>query len=314
MSTIDHRIGFVFRPSDARTALDTIVRAEAAGFGTVWTVMPALNRDTMTIFAAAAVQTERIRLGTAIVPAFTRHPLALVTQVLAIEDLAPGRLRLGIGTSHQRTMIAAYGFDFSKPLSQLRDYLAVLRPALESGKVDHDGPFYTGHGEFPIAPKTPIIVSALRENAWELAGELSDGGMSWITPPRYLAEVARPAMARGAAKVGRQAPPLLAHTFVSASTDRAAVIEAVRANLTYYVTAPFYQRMFAAAGYPLGPGNHASDALIESLTVSGNPKEIRDGLQSRLDSGLDELLIDAVPMINPVDDQAAVFAAISEVD
>lgn len=311
MATIDDRIGFVFRPSDGRTALETISRAEAAGFSTVWTVMPALNRDTMTLFAAAAVRTERIRLGTAIVPAFTRHPLALATQALAIEDIAPGRLRLGIGTSHQRTMIAAYGFDFSKPLAQLRDYIAVLRPALATGKVDHEGLYYTGRADFSTAPGTPIIVSALRENAWELAGELSDGGMSWITPVRYLVDVARPAMARGADRAGRATPPLLAHTFVSASTDRVAVLAAVRANLSYYVTAPFYQKMFAAAGFALGSDNEPPEALLDALAVSGTPEEIRAGLQARLAGGIDELLVDAVPMTNPVDDQNAVFEAIA---
>lgn len=311
MTTIHHRIGFVFRPSDARTALETIVRAEAAGFSTVWTVMPALNRDTMTIFGAAAARTDRIRLGTAIVPAFTRHPLALATQALAIEDLAPGRLRLGIGTSHQRTMIAAYGFDFGKPLAQLRDYLAVLRPALSAGKVEHEGPYYTGRADFATAAGTPILVSALRENAWELAGELSDGGISWITPARYLTDVARPAMSRGAERAGRPVPPLLAHTFVSASTDRAAVLSAVRANLRYYVTAPFYQRMFAAAGFPLDPGSEPSEALLDALTVSGMPDDLRAGLRARLDGGIDELLIDVVPQTDPIDDQTAVFNAIS---
>ena len=78
---LQDRIGFGFRPSDAKTAVEKIVRAEDAGFSTVWAVMPALNRDTPTIFAAAAMRTSSIRLGTSIVTDFTRHPLALVTQV-----------------------------------------------------------------------------------------------------------------------------------------------------------------------------------------------------------------------------------------
>src|SRR5262245_37286852 len=83
---IRERIGVGFRPADARQSLDLIRRAEAAGVETIWTVMNALGRDTPTIFAAAAVQTSRIKLGTAIVPAFTRHPLALATQALTLED------------------------------------------------------------------------------------------------------------------------------------------------------------------------------------------------------------------------------------
>ena len=119
--SIRERLGYGFRPADARSGLDVIGRAEAAGFPTVWTVMPALARDTLTLYAAAAVQTTAIKLGTAIVPAFTRHPVALATQMMTLEDLAPGRFRLGIGTAHQRTMIPAYGLPFDRPLSQLRD-------------------------------------------------------------------------------------------------------------------------------------------------------------------------------------------------
>jgi F420-dependent oxidoreductase-like protein len=310
MARILDRIGFGFRPTDAVSALDKIVRAQEAGFSTVWTVMPALGRDTPTILAAAATRTATIKLGTSIVPAFTRHPLALATQAFAIEDLAPGRLRLGIGTSHQRTMIDAYGFEFSKPLTQLREYLEVLRPALQEAAVDFAGEFYTAHARFPSSAPTAVLISALRENAWELAGELSDGGISWITPATYLASVAKPAMERGAQKANRPVPPLVAHTFVSAREDRHQVRTAVRASLKYYAEAPFYQRMFAASGHPLGAGNAITDKLIDAITVSGSPSEIAEGLQSRLDSGIDELLLDVVPVDDQTAEEDVVFAAI----
>lgn len=311
MTSVQDRIGFGFRPSDAKSAVDKIVRAEAAGFSTAWTVMPALNRDTPTILAAAAMRTSTINLGTAIVPAFTRHPLALVTQTLALEDLAPGRVRLGVGTSHQRTMIAAYGFAFEHPLDQLREYLGVLRSALHEGKVDFEGKYYTAHAKFPNAPMTPLLVSALRERAFELAGELSDGGISWITPSEHLTSVSKLAIARGAERAGRPVPPIVAHTFVSARQDRDSVRKAVRANLRYYVEAPFYQRMFAASGYPLGPGNTVTDELLDALTISGDPGAIADGLRARLASGLDELLIDVVPGDDQTAEEDAVFRIIA---
>ena len=308
--TQQDRIGFGFRPADARSGLEKVARAEAAGFSTAWTVMPALARDTMTIFAAAAVQTTTIKLGTAIVPAFTRHPLALATQAFAIEDLAPGRLRLGIGTSHQRTMIAAYGFEFAKPLTQLREYLNVLKPALREGKVEYDGEFYTAHAAFPAPVGTPIMVSALRKNAFALAGELSDGAISWITPAEYLTTTARANLERGAAKAGRTAPPIIAHTFVSAQTDAKKVRKSLRQALAYYAEAPFYQQMFAAAGFPLGPGNSLPDDLLDALVIYGDPGAIADGLRARLESGLDELLIDVVPGDDQIAEENAVFAVV----
>ena len=306
---LQERIGFGFRPADAVSALEKIVRAEDAGFSTVWTVMPALNRDTPTMLAAAAMRTSTIRLGTAIVPAFTRHPLALVTQVDALEELAPGRIRLGVGTSHQRTMIASYGFEFQHPLAQLREYIEVLRPALHEGEVHYSGEYYTANAKFTIAPKTPILMSALREHAFAMAGEVSDGAISWITPPQYLATTARAALESGATLAGRSAPPIIAHTFISASTDLDRVRNAVRANLALYVTAPFYQRMFAAAEFPLGPDNEPSVELLDAITISGDRSAIAEQIHARLESGLHELLLDVVPD----DDQTAAERAVFDV-
>ena len=304
---VQDRIGFGFVPADARQALDLIARAEAAGVETVWTVMPALNRDTLTIFAAAAVQTERIKLGTAIVPAFTRHPLALVTQMLTLEDLAPRRFRLGIGTSHQRTMIPAYGLPFERPLAQLREYLQVLQPALQEGAVSFSGEFYRSEAKFPVATRTPVLISALRENAFELAGEMTDGAITWLCPIEYVTAVGKPALERGAQEAGRPAPPLVAHVLVSPRTDREAVRTSARGMLGYYAAATFYQRMFAAAGFPLGKENAVPDALIDALVVSGDDAVVADGLRQRLDRGPDEALLSLVPSDDPRADQDALF-------
>src|SRR3954463_793984 len=122
MSSLRNRIGYGFFTTNAAASVDSVVRAEAAGVGPTWAVMPATGRDTLTFLAAAAVKTNRIKLGTSIVPAFTRHPVAMATQMLSLEDLAPGRFRLGIGTAHQ-SMIDIYGEEFKRPLSQLREYL-----------------------------------------------------------------------------------------------------------------------------------------------------------------------------------------------
>jgi alkanesulfonate monooxygenase SsuD/methylene tetrahydromethanopterin reductase-like flavin-dependent oxidoreductase (luciferase family) len=176
--------------------------------------------------------------------------------------------------------------------------------------VDFSGNYYTARAKFPGAPKTPIYMSALRENAFEMAGELSDGGISWITPAEYLSSVSKGAITRGAERAGRPAPPIIAHTFVSARQDREQVRNAVKANLKYYVEAPFYQRMFAAAGFPIGADLAVPDALVDALTVSGSPGEIAAGLRARLESGLDELLIDVVPGDDQTAEEDAVFKVI----
>jgi F420-dependent oxidoreductase-like protein len=290
------RVGIGFAPSNATQAIDLIKRAEGAGVETVWTVMSALGRDTPTLYAAAAVQTTRVKLGTAIVPAFTRHPLALATQMLTLEDLAPGRFRLGIGTSHQPVMRGPYGLPFDHPLSQLREYVQVLRLALQEGAVSFRGDYYqVDEAKLSSAPKTPLLISALRERAFELAGALTDGAISWLCPIDYLVRIARPALERGAQAAGRPAPPLVAHTLVSPRTDRDAVRQTARKMLTSYTGAPFYRRMFADAGFPLGPNDGVGDDLVDALVVSGDDDAIADALRQRLDRGMDELLLSLVP-------------------
>lgn len=293
--SIAGKIGLGFHPTDTAQGLDIITRAEAAGVGTAWTVMSPLDRDTVTMLAAAAMRTNRIKLGTAVVPAFTRHPLGLATQVLVLEDLAPGRIRLGIGTSHERTMVPAYGLPFDRPLSQLREYLQILHPLLQTGSVTFSGDFYRVDATFRVATETPVLISALREHAFELAGAMADGAISWLCPPTYLSDVALPAMRRGAEQTGREAPPLIAHVLVAPSEEQDRVRAAAREVLAYYEIRPFYRRMFAAAGFPLADGETIPDALIDALVISGSDDAIAEGLLQRLGLGADELVVGVVP-------------------
>lgn len=309
------RIGFAFFPRAPLVAVDTIVRAERAGVATAWMVMPATGIDTITLFAAAAERTERIRFGTAIVPAFTRHPLALAAQAVALEGLAPGRLRLGIGTAHARTMVAIYGFDFSRPLAQLREYLQILRPLLQQGAVDFAGAFYTArNASLPAPPGTPVPISALRAPAFELAGELADGALSWLCPPAYLQRVAPPALAAGAARAGRPAPPLIAHVPVALGADRGAVYAAAKQQLAYYAAAPFYARMFADAGHPLDANGGVTDGLLDELLVSGTAEQVAAGLRARLAAGFDELMVSLLPVGDQTLEEDALFEVLTAVE
>lgn len=295
------RVGFAFVPQGSMQAVDLIGRAEQAGVDTVWTVMSALALDTLTIFAAAATRTERIRFGTAIVPAFTRHPLGLATQAAALEGLAPGRLRLGIGTAHARTMVDAYHLDFRRPLSRLREYVEIVRPVLQQGEVHSHGEWYSADATIPNPPGTPVLVSALRAPAFRLAGEMTDGALAWLCPPGYLRRVALPALEAGAAAAGRQRPPLIAHLPVVMTPDRDRAYEAARRQLAYYAAAPFYARMFADAGHPLDAEGRITDGLLDDLLVYGAPDRVAAGLRERLDGGVDEIY----PALLPLDDQRA---------
>jgi F420-dependent oxidoreductase-like protein len=289
--SLRERVGLVTNGPDALTIVRTIVEAEAAGVRQVWSTQGPISVDTLTTFAAVATQTSSIRLGTAIVPTYPRHPLTIVGQALAINDLAPGRLRLGIGPSHRPTMEGVYGFSMVKPLEHLREYLDIVRSALWEGSVDHQGQFFQVKTTLSRTAQIPILISALREGAFKLAGEISDGALPWLCPIPYLLKTALPALQKSAQSTGRPAPPLVGHVLVAVSEDRQAVLNATRAQISRYGQLPFYAGMFADAGFPVSSDGTMSDDLINSLVISGSATAIADQLSSTLASGLDELLV-----------------------
>jgi F420-dependent oxidoreductase-like protein len=272
----------------ARDTAETIVRAEQFGVPAFWlTIGPS---DPMISFAAAAMQTNTIKMGTSIVPTFPRHPLALAMQAVALGQLAPGRFRLGVGPSHRPTMENTWGIPFERPLSHLREYVGVLRPALTTGEVDVDGPRFKVHTRIAAPPHVPVMISALREASFRLAGEIADGAIAWVCPADYLAGLAKPAIADGARTAGRPAPPLIAHCFVVADEDRDAVYEVARQRAGNYPRIPFYASMFEAAGYPEAKDGVLSDRMIDALVVYGNQEQIATGLQAFADAGADEII------------------------
>ncbi|MGI9252237.1 MAG: LLM class flavin-dependent oxidoreductase, partial [Thermomicrobiales bacterium] len=306
------RIGFAFVPQSGPQGVDLIARAERAGVDTAWMVMPAVGLDTLTIFAAAAIRTERIALGTAIVPAFTRHPVCMADQAMALETLAPGRLRLGIGTAHARTMENVFHFDFSRPLSWLREYTEVLLPLLHTGKVSFRGEFYAVDAEISAPTNTPIYHSALRTPAFELAGEMTAGGLAWLCPPDYLRRIALPALQAGADRAGRQRPPLIAHMPIVVTPDRDRAHAVAREQIGYYAAAPFYARMFADAGHPLDSAGRITDGLLDILLVYGTPDAIARKLQERLDGGMDEIYPSMFPLDDKVKEEDTLLGILGE--
>jgi F420-dependent oxidoreductase-like protein len=282
--------------TNAAEAVTAIKAAEDAGVRQVWTTQTMTLPDTLTMFAAAAAQTKSIRVGTAIVPVYPQHPLVLARQALALHDLAPGRLRLGVGTSHRRTVEGVYGLPMESPLEYLHEYVEVLRAALWDGKVDHQGRFLKAKVELPRTPRTPILISALREGAFRLAGRISDGAISWVCPVPYLLDKALPALRAGAEDSNRPAPPLLAHVPVALSNDREAVTAAARKRLGIYGRLPYYAAMFEAAGYAVSPEGGLTGDLIDNLVVRGDEASVAQRLSELLGTGLDELLIMLVPV------------------
>jgi alkanesulfonate monooxygenase SsuD/methylene tetrahydromethanopterin reductase-like flavin-dependent oxidoreductase (luciferase family) len=124
------RVGLVIEARDVATAINRIREAEQAGVQQVWMTQSVGMLDTLTLFAAVAAHTTQIRLGTSIVPIYPRHPLVTAQQAVTVDALVPGRLRLGVGTSHRHVIENIYGLSMSSPLAYLREYVEVMRQVL----------------------------------------------------------------------------------------------------------------------------------------------------------------------------------------
>jgi F420-dependent oxidoreductase-like protein len=290
------RIGLTVNPGKAGSAIKAIIDAEQAGVRQIWMTQGPTTIDALTIFAVAATQTSTIRVGTSILPFYPRHPLALAAQVNTFHEIAPGRLRLGLGASHRPVIEGVYGIKMVAPMAHTTEYINVLRAALWEGKVDHHGRFYTIKVNMPARAPVPILVSTLSPGAFRAAGEISDGALSWNGPVPYLLNTAKPALEEGAKQAQRPAPPLVAHVPVAMSADREAVFAAARKRLATYGNLPFYRNMFAEAGYPVAEDGTLPEALIDNLVVSGDEQTIATRFRALLNNGLDELLLLPIPV------------------
>lgn len=287
------RIGVAVGGNKVQDIQTTIQRTEQLGVDAVWMTTGGARLDSITVFAAAAGSTQRIKFGTSIVPTFPRHPLVVAQQVQVVAQLAPGRFRLGLGPSHRPTM-RSMGIQMRSPLGHLREYLRIVKSLLQEGKVDFDGEHYQAHESIPEPVDVPVMASALQRGSFELCGAEADGAISWVCPGAYLRDTALPAMKKGAAEASRPVPPLIAHAPVCVHDNPEEMRAAFREQFAIYPRLPFYRRMLINAGYPEAADAAWSDAMIDGLVLHGNEERTAEKIQQLLDIGASEVLVSPV--------------------
>jgi 5,10-methylenetetrahydromethanopterin reductase len=277
------RVGLTFptpgENPELATLLAGIQRAEALGLHSVW--MPNVSSrglDALTALALAGGPTQRIELGSFVVPTFTRHPIVMAQQALTAQAASGGRLVLGIGLSHRVSMEGQLGFDFSRPIRHMREYLTCLTALLAGETVDFAGEEFTIRG-FALVPPPgvkppPILVAALGPQMLQLAGRLSAGTAIWVGGPRYVAEAAR-AISSSAREAGRAAPRVVASVPVCV-TDRPDVARALAAeSFARYGQLPSYRAILDRAGAG-GP---------EDVSLVGDEARVRAGIAAFAEAG-----------------------------
>ena len=276
--------------ADAPGLIARIVEADRLGLDTAWLTVGGAAPDPFAVFASAAHEAERITFGTSIVPTFPRHPITMAQGAMTVDQLAPGRLKLGVGPSHRPAIEGTWGLPFNKPLSHLREYVTVLNGLLNEGSIDFDGEQIGAHARLAQPTQVRVMISALRTGSFRLSGELTEGGISWMCPLPYIRDVATPAQQEGADAAGRPKPAMIVHTPIVVSEDHDAVRAAARQQFGFYQRLPFYSRMLQAAGYEEAADEEFTDRMADGLIISGSANEVGDRVRSIGEYGVDEML------------------------
>ena len=289
------RIGMVVTAGDSNAALNAVEDLDNRGIAAAWMTSGSTGGgDSIGVFTAAGPRTHSVVFGTAITQTFPRHPIAVAQQVLTLAQLAPGRFRLGLGTSGQGGVEQTLGINFRAPLAHLREYVHILKALLQEGSVDYSGRYYEAHTNMP-AVDVPVMAAALGESAFEMCGAEADGAISWVCPADYLRDVALPAMQRGAERAGRDTPPLIAHVPVCVHDDPDEARESIGTQFRGFARAPFYRNMFNNAGFPEVSEGVWSPRMVDAVAVSGTEDQVEEGLRKLLEMSATEVMVSPVP-------------------
>jgi 5,10-methylenetetrahydromethanopterin reductase len=258
-------------------ALADLEAAKAEGFAGYWLAQTGLG-DALTVFATAGERTDGMEVGTAVIPTFPRHPHALAAQALTTQAAIPGRLVLGIGLSHRPSVETTWKLAWDRPVRHMRDYLDVLLPLLESGKVSHEGEFWSGElSAFRPTEDVPsVMLAALGPQMLDLAGRRTDGTILWLVGPRTVGEHIAPRINEAAESAGREAPRIVCSLPVCVTDDEADARAVIGRLLDGYQELPSYRAMLEREGAE-GPAD---------VAVVGDEAEVAGALEGLAAAGV----------------------------
>jgi alkanesulfonate monooxygenase SsuD/methylene tetrahydromethanopterin reductase-like flavin-dependent oxidoreductase (luciferase family) len=284
-------------------ALARVGLADRLGLDAAYTTHIA-GRDSLTTLMAYAAASERIRLGTGVVPIFSRTPVTMAQTAATIDEASDGRMVLGLGISHKVTVESWHGAKITKPVTQMREYVAAVR-AILAGEAPPQGEHFPTQFRFmgyEARAELPIYVAALSPNMLRLAGEVAEGVMLWLCNPDYIRDVVIPAVSEGRERAGKPLDgfDVVAAVPVGLSEDLGAARAALRQHLVTYASLPFYRTMlersgFAgelaafdegmAAGDPERAKAGLSDRMLGALAGIGSPEDVRGAVLRYRDAG-----------------------------
>ena len=294
---------------DRKLYLRAAKLADELGYDSFW-VPEAWGYETFPLLTEMALATKRIKLGTGIVNVFSRSPGLLAMSAATIDEISEGRFILGIGTSGQKVIEGFHGRPFEKPLTQTRDVIRVVRTLLAGGLLHDAGAENAQYRPFalemkPTRKSIPIYVAALKQKAIESIGELADGWIPTFWPYQRLSE-GRAWIATGAARAGRDPSTIVTAPFTTVlplGLEAGAMM--AKKIISFYLggMGEYYPELLSRFGFAEDVKKIAGlyqdkatraqaaaavpDAMIEALTISGDPAHCVEELRRRRTFGVD---------------------------
>jgi F420-dependent oxidoreductase-like protein len=323
--------------------LEIVQEAERLGYDSVWTA-EAYGSDAATILGWLAGQTERIRIGSAIFQMPARSPAMTAMTAATLDQLSGGRMLLGIGSSGPQVAEGWHGQRFGRQLQRTREYVAVVRKALNRERLEFHGetlelPLPDGPGKAlkltiaPVQERIPIYLAAIGPKNTQLAGEIADGWIPIFFSPENVGEL-RPLLEEGAARAGRSLDDgfdIAPTVNVSIDDDLDAARDRMRPFIALYVGGMgsrkqnFYNALAVRYGfeeaarevqdlYLDGKRDEAAaavpDQLVDTVTLSGPADRVRERLAVYRDAGVGTLGV--TPVAGTKDERIAQLRLVAE--
>ena len=315
---------FVGAPS-VPEIVDLTKRAEASGFDSVWMAETRMTRDAFVPMAAMAAATSQIRVGAGIVNVFTRGPVVLAISFIGLEELAPGRILMGLGTGSP-LVLAPQGVPFTKPLTRLREYCEVIPRLIRGEEVTYEGEtlrldgarvedLLSSRSEIG-GPRTklPLWLGVTGPKALEYAGEVADGVLLNTCLPTDYVRRAVELIGRGAEKAGRSGDEIEI-AMANATAPHASSAEGKRVAARFIAlylsffpniaretgvdeqTLAATREMMAERGLEAA-SELIGDEIVDRLTIAGTVEECRARLDEYRAAGVQ------LPVLAPLESTA----------
>jgi F420-dependent oxidoreductase-like protein len=300
------RIGLMVGSDKERSRADRLAgliddgaAAESAGFTAFWMPQVPGYLDAMTAVTLIGRATDRIEIGTAVVPIQTRHPMTMAQQALTTQIACGGRFTLGVGPSHHWIVSGQLGLPYDRPARLMSDYLDVLAASFAGpGSVDVDNESYCVHSPVDVtdAFDVPILLSALGPAMLRLAGERAGGTILWMADERAIGDHVVPRITAAAIGAGRPAPRVVAGVPVALCSDneigdaRAYASEA----LGHADFSPNYVRLL----------EHGDAKDVGDTMAAGDESAVLARLRRYRDTGATDMTARIVPLGKDVGERA----------